>query len=95
MRRSMIAGEVAGPRHGRERIGQTGLQRGGRRRSGKVGARVFHPSRSLRRCLNRSCGPEIMRERVSHFELFVLLAVMRLDNDAYGVQVCEEMISAR
>lgn len=32
-----------------------------------------------------------MRDRVGQFEFFVMLAVMRLENDAYGVQVCEEM----
>lgn len=32
-----------------------------------------------------------MRERISHFEFFVMLAVMRLGNAAYGVQVSEEM----
>ena len=32
-----------------------------------------------------------MRDRINQFEFLVILAVMRLDNDAYGVQVTQEM----
>jgi PadR family transcriptional regulator PadR len=32
-----------------------------------------------------------MRDRINQFEFFVILAVMRLKNAAYGVQVSQEM----